>query len=270
MTTQLQQVNREISDRQGFRDYITLMAQQVAPMVPSLTVGEVETKALQLAHTVAALSAKTPKLRRCSPQSLAMAVAECAALDLMPIPGRFSPMYLIPRGSEVQAQISSRGLALLAQRSGWSLSASVVYEGEHFVWSEGLTPVLEHRPALDRQDPKPDLSNISAAYVVARKPGHEPVFRVLTRTGLLKRKKAAQTDKIWRAWPEEMALKCVIAYGLARNMIPLTESITLGVGMVDREFTPAMPEPQADPAAAALGFTAPELDTDDTGSEEEA
>lgn len=249
-------LNQEIATREGFRAYMERIAASCGAMIPrDLDQEQVRRAAQRIAATIAALGAKNPDLRHCSASSLAIAVAECAALDLLPSTHRFTPIYLVPRRNkgqwEVSAQLSARGLATLAQRDGWTLTAAVVYEGEPFRLVAGTTPALEHEPNPGGCKPVyPTLDNVVGAYVVGQRPGSITVFRYLSREGILARKARAQNDSFWRAWPEEMILKTAIAYGLARAMIPLNDPMTHALRMVDREDhteRPIVAQPHADP-----------------------
>lgn len=214
-----------------------------------------EQRARAIARVIAAVSAlstKSPKLMQCTAQSLAKSIAICAALDLVPSLGRHSPIDLIPRKTECCAQISARGLSTLAQRRGWLLSPELVYAGEPFE----MRTVNGERRLL--HEPNPDrapldwktLEPLRGAYVVATHPTQGSVWRYMTREDILKRRQQSQDYGYdikdnrtpdhckagpWLKWPEEMILKTVIAYGLNRHMVPLEDSLSYALQMIDNE-----------------------------------
>jgi recombination protein RecT len=121
---------------------------------------------------------QNPALQKCSAISIIAAVmtASSLGLDLTPQLGQ---CYIIPYQNnkktgpgprdwdkvwEAQFQIGYRGTIALAQRSGnvACLRADVVREKDHFKYSKGLHPTLEHEESLDE-----DRGNITHAYAIA-------------------------------------------------------------------------------------------------------
>lgn len=123
---------------------------------------------------------RTPKLRKCTAESLLGAVMLAAQLGLEPGPMGLS--YLVPRWSkkaqadEVHFEIGYRGYIDLALRSGrvLDIAAHVVYEADDFDFSYGTTPTLHHVPALNVT-----RGPIVCAYAVARFVGGGAPFEVL-------------------------------------------------------------------------------------------
>lgn len=123
----------------------------------------------------------TPTLRECSVESLFGSVVWCAQLGLEPN----TPLghaYLIPfkdrkKGTtEVQCIIGFKGLIDLARRSGQivSIAAHEVCEQDDFDFAYGLTPKLEHKPALRAR------GEVIAYYAVAELKGGGNAFEVMS------------------------------------------------------------------------------------------
>lgn len=119
------------------------------------------------ARQALSLFSQNPKLRECTGITVlsALMTATGLGLDLTPQLGQ---CYIIPYENrkkdgnrwvsimEAQFQLGYRGAIALAQRSGElkRITAEVVYEKDHFKWSKGLEPVLEHDPS-EEEDPGP-------------------------------------------------------------------------------------------------------------------
>lgn len=127
------------------------------------------------ARQALSLFSQNPKLQQCTGITIlsALMTATGLGLDLTPQLGQ---CYIIPYENrkkdgnswvsvmEAQFQLGYRGAIALAQRSGElkRITAEVVYEKDHFRYSKGLDPVLEHEPSED-EDPGP----IKYVYAVA-------------------------------------------------------------------------------------------------------
>lgn len=121
------------------------------------------------------LFSQNPKLQQCTGVTIlsALMTATGLGLDLTPQLGQ---CFIIPYENrkkdgnswvtvmEAQFQLGYRGAIALAQRSGElkRITAEVVYEKDHFKYSKGLDPVLEHEPS-EEEDPGP----IKYVYAVA-------------------------------------------------------------------------------------------------------
>ena len=90
----------------------------------------------------------TPKLLDCDRTSLFAALMDCAQLGLEP-DGVLGHAYLVPYGRTVQFIPGYKGLIALARNSGdvSAISAHEVREKDHFDYTFGLDPKLEHKPA---------------------------------------------------------------------------------------------------------------------------
>lgn len=150
-----------------------------------------------------------PKLGDCTPASFMASIMACAQLGLEPN----SPLgqaYLIPYGKTCQLILGYQGMIDLALRSGrvTSIKASIVREGDTFEVEHGLHEKLIHRPSGDDEAP------MTHVYAVARIKDGDPVFTVLSRAAVEKRRKRGASGKgistPWDTDYESMALKCAV------------------------------------------------------------
>ena len=127
------------------------------------------------ARQALSLFSQNPKLQQCTGVTIlsALMTATGLGLDLTPQLGQ---CYIIPYDNrrkdgnswvtvtEAQFQLGYRGAIALAQRSGElkRITAEIVYEKDHFKYSKGLDPILEHEPS-EEEDPGP----IKYVYAVA-------------------------------------------------------------------------------------------------------
>ena len=172
---------------------------------------------------------RSPRLLECDPASIVRAVVESSELGLEPT-GILGHSYLVPyrnnktRKMEAQLQVGYRGFIELAGRSGRleHLRARVVYEGEDFIWEEGLEPKLVHVPVLNR-DPS---AKPVAVYATAKFIGGGVAFEVLSIDDVEKRRKSsrARDSGPWVTHWDEMARKSAVR-ALAKYL-PLSPELT--------------------------------------------
>ncbi len=127
---------------------------------------------------------KQPELEKCTVPSFMGALLTAAQLGLRP--GYNGEGWLIPRwnknlGSlEAQFQPGYRGLAQLAYRSGEvvDITAEPVYEADHFRYTLGSSPHIEHVPDMEAEHRDAD---IRAFYAVIRLKSGGHIMKVLRR-----------------------------------------------------------------------------------------
>jgi phage RecT family recombinase len=165
------------------------------------------------------------RLYSCDPASVAQAVALSAMTGLMP-GGPLPDVYLLPRGKNLQWQVSHRGFAKLAARNGVRLRTKAVFETDEFRVVEGTEPVLTHVPDLDAEQ---SWDTLNAVYVVAHYQNGSKDFVVIRKADIEKRRansdawKRDKTRSPWGQWPIEMALKTGLRYAFARGIVPMDE-----------------------------------------------
>jgi len=167
----------------------------------------------KIVRVVLSSVSRTPALRECSMISIYRSVLQSMELGLEP-GSAVGEAYLVPfreRGvAQCQLIVGYRGLISLAFRSGHvkAIRANVVYQGDHFDYRDGLSPVLEHKPSFEgRRDP----SAITFAYCVIQLADGGVIFDVMTRTELdaiRARSKASQKGP-WVTDTAEMMRKTV-------------------------------------------------------------
>lgn len=120
-----------------------------------------------------------PKLRECNPMSLANAVITASQIGLE-IGGPLGMAHLVPFGKEATLIIGYKGFMDLAYRSGIvsHFSPHPVYENDHFLYSYGLNPKLEHRPTDGERGP------LKYAYAVCHYKGGGYDFEVVNKADI--------------------------------------------------------------------------------------
>lgn len=152
--------------------------------------------------------ANNPKLRECTPESIAGAALDAHLAGLLP-DGREG--YLIPRRNkklgivECHFLASWRGLQSIACEDGnfRAVTAQAVRERDDFTWREGLNPVLEHTPALNKP------GRIIAGYAIGwPKDGSEPVSVVIDQDDI--RAARATGGPTWKTHEAAMVRKTAV------------------------------------------------------------
>ena len=160
-------------------------------------------------------ASRTPALLDCTPESILLAVMQCAQLGLEPN----TPLglaYILPyenrKNGKKEAQFlpGYRGLIKLAQQSGEisDLRSRVVYRGDHFHVEYGLHEKLEHIPAMSGEN-----REIVAVYAVATIKGSStPHMEVMTMSEVvaIKNRSRSGNNGPWVTDLAEMARKTVI------------------------------------------------------------
>lgn len=124
-----------------------------------------------------------------------------------------------------------RGLIKLATKEGAvvDMDADVVYEGDEFYYERGLTPVLKHVPALDREK----SAKVKFVYAVALLPGNIKKFIVLNKNDIdkVRASSVASDSPMWKDWYEEGARKTAIKK--LYKMLPQTEQISEAIRVLN-------------------------------------
>ena len=180
------------------------------------------------------------RLYSCEPASVAQAVALSAMTGLMP-GGPLPDVYLLPRGRNLQWQVSHRGFAKLAARNGVRLRTKAVFKDDVFNVIEGTEHSLEHVPDLTA---KQSWDALVAVYVVAHYPDGGKDFIVIRKADIEKRRANSdayqrnKTKSPWGQWPIEMALKTGLRYAFARGIVPMDENTSSAYDHDGRQDAP--------------------------------
>lgn len=158
-------------NRKEFQGVIDSFQKEIASALPV----HLKKNAEKYGRQALSLFSANPKLQQCRPVTIlsALMTASALGLDLNPALGQ---AYIIPYGNrkkegnawvtvnEAQFQLGYKGAISLAYRSGMvaRIAAEVVRERDHFVFSKGLSPKLEHEEATVE-----DRGTITYAYAVA-------------------------------------------------------------------------------------------------------
>ena len=235
--------NTPAKHQAAFADKVT----QLANVFLTQLVGpeRVEQASGRLALAIRQAAASNPKLYDCSLQSVAECVAKSALTGLMP--GGVKPLvWLIPRGSRLEWQVSVRGLQALAERLGWrSITARPVHAEDHYEVILGSEDRIEHRPSGKWPNTIDDLRGM---YV---RGSHESGLTVCVDVpiGIIHARKAkSQSGKVWSEWPIEMAQARAVGWAISRGYFgSLEQSTEMSVALQapaeeHREAAPVRPQ----------------------------
>lgn len=157
-----------------------------------------------------ALSAITrkPQLLSCTPESIARAVIDCAALGLEP-DGALGHAYFVPFGNDCQLIVGYRGFITLARRSGEivSVEAHTIHAADKYRVMYGSAPVLEHEPLLVGE-----RGDIVAAYCIATFTDGGKHCELMTRAEIdaVRKRSRSKDNGPWVTDFAEMARKTVV------------------------------------------------------------
>lgn len=127
----------------------------------------------RLIMTIVQAGERNPALYSTNPQSLMMAALTMGTLALE-CDGVTGQGYIIPFGRSAQPVIGYKGYNTLGARNGWTITGTVVREGDRFEYELGTEPVIRHVPK-DRNSGAP----ITHAWAVAMHAGMSPIIEVL-------------------------------------------------------------------------------------------
>lgn len=180
---------------------------------------------------------RTPALLECYPLSLLGAVFQAAQLGLIP-DGVLGQAYLVPyknkkKGGRLEAQLipGYKGLIALARRSGevTTIDARVVHKKDHFVYTFGVDPKLEHRPT-DDAEPGP----VTHVYCVAKLKDGGYQLEVMTRREVeaVRARSKSPNDGPWVTDWDWMAKKTVIKQ--VCKLLPSSTELQRAIALEER------------------------------------
>lgn len=192
----------------------------------------------RLIRVVLSAMQNSPKILKCTPESIILSILRAASMGLEPDGGPLGQGYLVPfwngkrNCNECQFIAGYRGLIKLARNSGEvaDVSAEVVYEKDEFRYSLGLDPTLTH----NRNDDAADPGKLKYVYAIARFRDGQKKFVVMNRREMDRIKdSSASRDKQgnlvgpWVEWEAEMWKKSVVRR--LSKLLPLSVEIRASI-----------------------------------------
>lgn len=153
---------------------LALIEQTMKPLMPHFEqalAGRMPVE--RLMRTVLVSLERTPKLLQCGQQSILNAAMSAAVLGLE-VDGVTGQAFLIPYGTVAQLVIGYRGMNTIAARSGYTVTAGVVREGDDFDWNLGTGAFAKHKAKLGNN------GRIVAAWAAAEAKNLPPIVAVLS------------------------------------------------------------------------------------------
>lgn len=183
----------------------------LAPLCPELPhYFETRKEMAKFCSTAFIAIKREPKLLKCEPSSIALALSKAASLKLE-VAGPLQHCWPIPFKDKCQLIIGYRAWVLLILRNShgfvkW-INAEVVRENDKLIHVLGAKPDLRHFPAGDE-------SAMTHAYAVAGLANGQTVFKVLNKKEVMRAKAcsrgADKADSPWKNHEAEMWKKTAI------------------------------------------------------------
>lgn len=232
---------------QEFSRYLDRLKPQMALQLPK------HMKADRMARLALSAFSSNPELQNCQFKTIASSLMTAGALGLEP--GVNGAGWLIPYKGTCTFVPGWKGLVDLVSRSGRAaVWTGAVFEGDHFDYSLGDRPFVQHRPG-DESDP----SKITHVYAIGRVNGSDhPVIEVWTISKVWKHrdKMNKQGSKHYSyRHPEMYARKVPLLQVLkympssieVANAIAASEAAEQGRGVViEGDFVTVTAEPGSD------------------------
>jgi len=156
---------------------IERLLQAVEPQLHNALSGLMPTK--RLIQTVLISCERTPKLMRCSPQTILNGAMTFAVLGL-PVDGSTGQGFLLPFKDRAQAVIGYRGYNTLGARAGLTITGAAVRADDHlFDYQLGSQAFVNHKPRLGSQE------KIIAFWAVACAKDRPPIVSILSMSEVM-------------------------------------------------------------------------------------
>jgi hypothetical protein len=205
--------NIELAQRQEFMQYVEKGARAVLQKVMGTEDGQA--RAAQFGIAFRAAAEKSPQLYNCSQNSVAQALSICLLANLTP-GGAHPQVWLLPKGGALQTWIAPHGYRELARRAGVFLQEVPVWAGEEDRAQERIQKVAEGGVYVPVPDPRArELADLVGFYIIVRDSVGTRI-EWLGAEDIDKRRRAATTDKVWKAWGPEMARKSALKWAFNR------------------------------------------------------
>lgn len=180
-------------------------------------IGDIMPPSQFISHMLVAFNEEN--VRNCSEQSKLRAFMECAALGMVPTSGQVA---LIPYGTEIKAMPQWQGFKAVMERHPDILEVVgvLVHITDTLSIVEGdlrhsYDPFDEGREFRSPKD-------IRGGYCkIVYRDGRPPKYHMVPRKTIEQAQACAQTQKLWKAWYYEMALKTLYRNAYARRAVPI-------------------------------------------------
>jgi phage RecT family recombinase len=123
----------------------------------------------RIIRTVMVSLERLPALLDCSQQSIINAAMSAACLGIE-VDGVTGQGFLIPFAGRAQLVIGYKGMNTMAARSGFTVNAGLVREGDSFDYQLGSGGFVRHKPLLGNK------GKIIAAWAIASAPGRSDII----------------------------------------------------------------------------------------------
>ena len=200
---------RELSVNQQISEKLNERLATIEQILPDACKGQAERLVKRALFYFA--TAKSDRLRKCTPASFVTCVVQAAEIGL-PLDGRLG--HAVPYGTEASFQPDYKGLVVLARRTGQIKDAygDVVCENDHFKHGrEGPESVLEHTYQIGQPRGK-----VIGAYCVIKFPGGDWRYEIMDADELDKIRKRSKASGAgpWVTDTDQMRIKTVLKRGL--------------------------------------------------------
>ena len=180
-------------------------------------VGDVMDAGTFVAHMMVAF--QEPAIKGCTDLSKFTALHECAALALLPT---LNQVKLIPYKDQLKAMPQWQGYKALMERNPaiCEVQGVLVHTADRFAFVNGEV-AHEYNP-FDPNRSIEKMADLLGGYVkITYTDGRLPKYHIVTVKTITKARACAQTQKVWDAWFEQMALKTLYRDCYARRAVPI-------------------------------------------------
>lgn len=217
----------------GLKALLQTQAKSIQAMLPKHITPE------RLFKTMLVAANRNPTLLECTQSSILETINRAAELGL-DLSGTLGEAYPVPYRNkgvmQCQLIIGYRGLEKLAWQSGEvaAIDAEVVCERDHFIFSKGIKPQLEWRPAMDGDRGKP----IGAYAMVMIKGSEVPLMRFMPTSDIekIRSKATSGNSPAWKDHWNEMARKTALRR-VMKDAPLSTEKFVAAMEHEDRDFS---------------------------------
>lgn len=186
-------------------------------------VGDVMPADQFIAHMLVAF--EDEEVRHCTIGSKCRALMECAALGLLPTLGQVALIAYEIKNSgfyEVKCLPQWQGYKAVMERVPVILEveAALVHNDDDFDYTNGK--VYHTFDPFDEKRTFATSADLRGGYLkIIYRDGRPPKYHFVNREKIQKAQNCAKTQKIWRAWYQEMATKTLYRDGYARRAVPI-------------------------------------------------